>query len=301
VRRGAAGLALASLLLSGAGCRTFGPSAPPAPEAAPRPAVVLLSSPVDVERGFGAWRNRVRAAGVDLVRADAMPPEGYNECAETAQLPGVYVCLSFFAVDMNRILGRASVYAEGGFSVPRGTFAKDTDPDVRKLNVLIEGQDLKSEDLLPYFATVRARCAAGEKALCLNPSESQFYERVFAPIAARYKKFVILGVAAQSFDSYQSNLGHEVIHAQYMLQPHFKDEIDRFWAALPDADKAAIRKILAANAYDPHDEFLMINEFQAYLLEPEADDDLLRDFVPKYRAAATQALARAGLSPLQVR
>jgi hypothetical protein len=296
-----AGALLAACAILSAGCRTLAPAGASAGAPAAGPAVVLLSAPVDVENGVGDWRNRVRSAAVERIKDGAMTGVGYNECAETTQVPGAFVCLSYFALDMNKILGRAGVYAEGGFAVPRGTFAKDSDPDVRKLNLLVEGQDLKSEDLLPFFEGMRSRCAAGERASCPNPSEALFYENVLKPVAAARARFVILGVAVQAVDAYQANLGHEMMHAQYMLLPSYKETIDRFWDAMPAADKDAIRKLLAENAYDPSDEFLMRNEFQAYLLEPGADDDLMRDFVPKYRAAVVRALAGRGLVPIQVR
>jgi hypothetical protein len=322
-------LAVASLV-SGQGCRAFGatsadfdrgtaspaailaqlrtaeaPAAPPgaaaeAPPAASTAAVVMLTAPVDVERGVKAWRESLRSTGGALIESGAMSGVGYNECAEIAEIPGAFVCLSFFELDMNKMLGRAGVYAEGGYVLPRGTFPKETDPDVRKLNLEVEGQDLKSEDLVPFFDGMLARCAAGDKDLCLNPSETAFYANVLKPIEAKFKKFVILGFSAQSFDSYQVNLGHEMMHAQYMMQPKFKDVVDRFWAAMPDADKAAIRRILAKNAYDPRDEFLMRNEFQAYLLEPEAAGDMMKDYVPKYRQAVIEALARQNVTPIQV-
>jgi|GEM_PF-3560417 len=294
-RRAALAAAAAGLLLS-SGCRTLGAAKPTA-----APAVVLLPDPIDVEDGIHAWREKIHAAGGAMVKDDALSDAGYTECAEAKQIPGTYVCLSFFAIDMNRIFGRASVYAEGGFGRPRGSFPADSDADVRKLNLLVEGQDLKSEDLTAFFDGMRARCARGERSRCLNRAESLFYETVFRPAAAKYPRFVFLSFASQSFDSYQSNLGHELLHAQYMLRPEFKETIDAFWDALPEPDKAGVRKILDQNAYDPHDEYLMRNEFQAYVLEPESDEDLLKEFVPKYAPALTRALAARGLSPIRVR
>jgi|GEM_PF-3384498 len=63
----------------------------------------------------------------------------------------------------------------------------------------------------------------------------------------------------------RDTLYHESRHAEFSANPYFKQYVIDFWQRLPASRKNAIRKVLSSLGYDPSNEELMANEFQAYL------------------------------------
>jgi len=263
--------------------------------------VTLLPDKVSAHSGVRDWRARMDEKGRALIKEGKLDPAGYMECAETAELAGVAMCQSFFQLDLNKTFGRASIFAEGGYVLSKGAIAKHDDPDMLKLNLTTDGHDLKSSDLNTFFGKIHAACAAGNAALCPNPAEEQLYRNVLTPMAKKYKRFVVIGFSYQSFGDYQGDVGHEIMHAQYFMDPRYHDAVTRFWRAdVSGEQKRRIREALQAEAYDSHDENLMINEFQAFVLEPGGDEDFLKAFVPPYREKLIAALRKAGAPPIEI-
>lgn len=65
----------------------------------------------------------------------------------------------------------------------------------------------------------------------------------------------------------QTILMHELSHAEYYTNPHYRDWCRKFWhETLSKRQRNALRTFLAKSGYDPDNEELMINEAQAYLL-----------------------------------
>lgn len=105
----------------------------------------------------------------------------------------------------------------------------------------------------------------------------------------------LVGVSAQSPPALRHVLFvHEGFHGLYFTNPDFRAGVKAVWDNLPDGAQTAFRRFLAASQYDPQDEALMINEFQAYVLQRAADEWLpfFRDrvkgapWVPGYLKAA---------------
>ena len=71
---------------------------------------------------------------------------------------------------------------------------------------------------------------------------------------------------------------HEASHGIYFTQKEYRDFVKGFWEALEEEDRELWRLYLSWNAYDPEDEDLMMNEFQAYFTQQpvsEAADYLM--------------------------
>jgi len=272
--------------------------------------ILLLTDKISAGSGIGAWRKRLDKEGRDRVketikRDGALGPTGaLTECAETAEIPGVFLCQSFFQNDLNGIFGRLSFYAEGGYELGRGTLVDTKNWELVALNLTTQGHDLKRGDLLEAFGKMSDACSKGKKDLCPTPYEAEFYRKILVPISRQYKSFVVLGFSYQAFDTYQSNVGHEMMHAQYFMIKNYQDAVHEYWLSIPDdkpdSDREKIKKALAEEGYDPKDDALMENEFQAYVLEPGAEDDRLGQFVPAHRAPLTQVLRKHGVAPIQV-
>jgi hypothetical protein len=62
-------------------------------------------------------------------------------------------------------------------------------------------------------------------------------------------------------------LRHELSHGEYFTNAAYAEFVRRFWLVdLTEGQRAAFRRHLAAEDYDPDNEDLMINEMQAYLM-----------------------------------
>src|SRR6185369_16640237 len=65
---------------------------------------------------------------------------------------------------------------------------------------------------------------------------------------------------------------HEAFHGLYFTSPEFREGVAEAWNSLSEGAKSAFRSFLALSQYDPLDEALMVNEFQAYVLQRPAAD-----------------------------
>jgi hypothetical protein len=64
---------------------------------------------------------------------------------------------------------------------------------------------------------------------------------------------------------------HEAFHGVFYEEPGFREGVTRVWQALTDEERDYWRRVLGYMTYDPADEYLMINEFQAYLMQQPLD------------------------------
>ncbi len=77
----------------------------------------------------------------------------------------------------------------------------------------------------------------------------------------------VLGKPAREFEAH--TMYHEMRHGLYFTEPEYAEACREYWNnVLGYNDRRAIRLSLWANDYDPSDEELMVNEFQAYVLTP---------------------------------
>jgi hypothetical protein len=64
-------------------------------------------------------------------------------------------------------------------------------------------------------------------------------------------------------------LTHECFHGAFFSLPAFREATENAWAALSPLEKQVWTEFLASHAYDVEDHFLVVNEFQSYLLQQE--------------------------------
>jgi len=83
-------------------------------------------------------------------------------------------------------------------------------------------------------------------------------------------------------------LVHEASHGLYFTSREYRDFVRSVWEGLSEEDRAMWVFFLGWYGYDPQDEDLMINEFQAYLVQSPSDqaagyfDLRLRNLIPSY-------------------
>jgi len=82
------------------------------------------------------------------------------------------------------------------------------------------------------------------------------------------------GILAISQESYPELrrllLSHESMHGVFYWEQTFRTAVERYWNdALSERERAYWRSFFAWMGYSPEDEYLMVNEFQAYLLQQD--------------------------------
>lgn len=83
-------------------------------------------------------------------------------------------------------------------------------------------------------------------------------------------------------------LTHEAFHGVYYEEPAFRAGVSAVWEGLSEVERSYWRELFSYLSYDPTDENLMINEFQAYLLQQpqaEARGYLRHTLAPRLMAA----------------
>ncbi len=79
----------------------------------------------------------------------------------------------------------------------------------------------------------------------------------------------ILGISQESYyELRRLLLIHEAFHGIFYEEPAFRDAVGAYWnGSLDEVERDYWRGFFAWMSYSPSDEYLMINEFQAYLLQ----------------------------------
>jgi hypothetical protein len=82
-------------------------------------------------------------------------------------------------------------------------------------------------------------------------------------------------------------LTHECFHGAFFTLPEFRKATGEAWSSLAPLEQQVWKAFLASKAYDTTDQYLVVNEFQGYLMQQE------RSEVPGFQATT---LARMRLS-----
>jgi hypothetical protein len=194
---------------------------------------------------------------------------GLTECREVKEIPGTHLCLSYKQKDMNLALARTAFFVEGTANGVKGNIVPHNDPSLLRYLSLFGGHDLTAEDVLSFYEAAQSECSTSnyDINICLNEQELELYESYLLPKIRRNKNFVIITYSLISRMKYQDVVTHEIVHAQYFTNSSFREITDRFWdEQVSDSDKIQIRAILSKH-YNVNDDYLMRNEFQAYLLQ----------------------------------
>ena len=72
-------------------------------------------------------------------------------------------------------------------------------------------------------------------------------------------------------------LTHECFHGAYFSLPAFRDATEKEWASLSSVEQEVWREFLLSRSYNIDDSYLVVNEFQSYLLQQER---LVRSGIP---------------------
>lgn len=96
-------------------------------------------------------------------------------------------------------------------------------------------------------------------------------------------------------------LQHELLHATFYADEEFRKAVEEVWFALSAQERLGWRAMLGHLTYDPENEYVMINEFQAYLLAKTASASVAQMTSiaqTVLRSATSSADEREGLTAL---
>jgi|GEM_PF-4469792 len=134
------------------------------------------------------------------------------------------------------------------------------------------GHDLRAPDLKRYIEVrdnTPAPALSDEEASRLA-IEREFFSHIVRPAINRNANAVILGVTTGAIGAVV--LEHEIYHAKFFTDPVFAEMAKEFWREhVAEGDRNAWREVLSKYGYDPRNEELMYNEFQAYALERDTE------------------------------
>lgn len=167
-------------------------------------------------------------------------------------------------------LKRLAFYVEkAGF---RGTIVEPE--EVAHLHAW-NAHDYAAPDLARFFNQV------ADQNKTLNPAEQELLEWLAAKgilvpsTAGLWKPGVgaLVGISTESPPALRQVLFvHEAFHGLYFTTGTFREGVQAIWKTLSEPARAAFREYLARSRYDANDEGLMINEFQAYVLQRPPQD-----------------------------
>ncbi len=156
----------------------------------------------------------------------------------------------------------------------RGTLAQDA--QIAKLHGW-NAHDYAAPDLARFFAKAQS------EGFPLNRSEVELRDRLVAAgilVATADRSWApgtgaLVGISLESPPALRATfLVHESFHGLYYTSKEFRDGVARAWDGLSEGARARFRSFLAhfsaESQYDAANEALMINEFQAYLLQRSA-------------------------------
>jgi hypothetical protein len=146
-----------------------------------------------------------------------------------------------------------------------------------------------AEGLALFFETARARdfpLSAEERWLgdyLVSQGVLRKEKEAFAP-----GRGGILGISRESPPATRSLLlCHEAFHGVYYEIPEYRDLVEKTWRELPPEQKEFWNIYFTWMAYDTADHYLLVNEFQAYLLQQP-----LSRIDTQYKITVAQRLAK---------
>jgi hypothetical protein len=264
-------------------------------KASPSSVVHAAFEKINVTSGLSSWKQEYTN---DLTKHSNAP----FECRETEEIAEAFLCQFSSLPEMNRALIRATMFVEGTANHEVGAIPSWGESATAMASQMIAGHDLRGDALKRFYDKASAECLS-QPDKCLSQEEKLFYAKMLPEIVRTRESLVVIAFAAQSPVAPEVVVSHEIMHAQYFLQPRYRQIADEFWQNEVSEEDKRLVKLLLADEYNTSDEILVKNEFQAYLLMRGADFEKLGTLARKYRATFMQQFKEAELKeiyPIQV-
>lgn len=265
------------------------------------PEIVFSPRPIaayaDIQRWISQFKSRVAGGILAHLDQDTDHLDRVIECAELASLPGAFIACAFYQRDLNETFTRAGLFMGAGKGFAPGMIPSARDYTLLNYQKLVAGHNLPGRVIIDFGRALEVDSDGP------TPAEAGFLNTFLKHPSVRERdgEFYVIGVSVQSMKPQDSVISHEIFHAYRYLRPRYRAIIDLFWRErISAADRASIT-VEIGRGYNVDDEDLVIDEFQAYLLQENAGRDRARAFVPTYRDALIEALRDGGELPDFVR
>jgi hypothetical protein len=239
---------------------------------------------ISVKSDIPSWVRSIKRSAQEEIANFHNDADGFTECRETLELPNTYLCGTYLQRDMNSLLGRATIFSDGFREYNKGSLVSLQDRRLQSLKDVMTGHDLPGNELFSFYHAARMKCAAGLSAFCLSDAENEFFKQMVIPASRRNKPFVIIAFSVQSTTVPQFTISHEMLHARFLLDAKYHDQVKSFWDTKMSADEHdQIESELKRFGYNNQDKDTMMNEFQAYILQDGADNNRLAQYIDQFR------------------
>lgn len=208
---------------------------------------------------------------------------GSVECREFLDIPAAYVCLTENQETLQHLMGRVSYFVEGtpGRIIVSETNKNYTESEQYKY----DGHDIEAKDFYYFYARMDFKCFF-ENSFCPNRLEAELRRKILSDARHKnYSNFVVIAMVAQT-SFFSETFSHELLHARFFLNINYQNAVDKFWKTQVSAqDQLQIIEILQRiynlkNQSDGY--FLLLNEFQAFILQKDAQKEILGAQALKY-------------------
>ena len=261
--------------------------------------VAVSAETLSLATGLDAWilgiKKKVATAILQNLNASTDHLDRHIAVAGVDEIPGLFVACSFYQRDINLALTRAGLFMGAGKGTAAGTLVRTSDPKLINYQKLVAGHNLPGEVISDFVA---AGGATGDTDLRLSDDERMFFDTfLHAPaVTACGKVFYLIAFSAQSTKDYRSVISHEVFHAHYALNPAYRAVVRKFWNDVVSAEDKVLITADVGRAYNVDVEQLVIDEFQAYLIQEKAELDLAKAFVARYQRVLREELKAVGIT-----
>ena len=131
--------------------------------------------------------------------------------------------------------------------------------------------DYKADDLARFFTTAAKKgisLTSGEEELAGLLLRNGILRKTNEGFAAGDGS--VISIARSSTPTLRNLLlTHECFHGAFFTLPGFRDAVQAEWASLSAVEKQVWLGFLASRGYNTKDSYLVVNEFQSYLLQQE--------------------------------
>jgi hypothetical protein len=218
--------------------------APLFPDTLPQPVTASLEQ--ILARPTTAWRS----AGVEIYRWDLFSDVLVFDTARFAVQDRLFTRLAYFLEKRGfrgKLLGNARLAGRHGWNA----------------------HDYGAEGLAAFYST------AAETSFVLNPEELAMRrlaanQGIIVPSHGRFLpgRGAVLAVCRSSSPiERRLLLTHESFHGIFFSSEAYRDFCVRLWDSLPEGEKGFYESFLDSLGYDSSDPTLVVNEFQAYLMQ----------------------------------
>lgn len=198
------------------------------------------------------------------VTASSLKSVPSTVCGQVKEQRGLILCAFPTRSIAGEVLTRVSFWAEANFGVSHKTLFSTKDPRYLRQKTSASGFDLSGKDLLEFAAAVGKACAT-DSTYCWTAQELEFFTKVAIPASRMSPAFAVITYNLDD-PAWLTTARHEVAHGQYFLDSCYREVADQLWLQVMTEED---RRAMVSNfrgVFSPDYQFLLRNEFQAFLL-----------------------------------